>query len=420
MPGEFKLKKLPKLPIRPVLAFAAFTLAAPAALAQQQQQPEQPPPPPQPAQQTGLPEGLHLRAQLGVEHDSNVLRTANNEQSDTAFTAGLGLSFNRRYGLQNIRADIQAEGWWYQDHSDLNFNTLNYALGWDWRVTPRFHGVASADRREYREVTTNALGGNQVGYRTERVELLEGAFDVTASWRALAGVSHTQNESTQPGSWDGQPEIDWGHVGVGYELPSGSSVRLRYREGDGEYHDPAFTTFANLATDFRDHEWELSGRWPFSGKTTLDGRIAHLDRKHGARPQLDFSGWVGGANVAWEITGKTRLQGGWLHDLTATGTPLGGHVVSDRVFVAPVWAATGKTSFSLRYDYTRRRWEDVPAPSFDAGRRDTLQALAVGVDWSVLRMLTISGYLRGEKLDSSLPSADYNATVYGIAAKAIF
>lgn len=407
-----------KLPIRPALALVALAVAAPAVIAQQQPQPEQPPPPPPP--QTGLPEGLHLRAQAGVEHDSNVLRTSTNELSDTAFTGGLGLSFNRRYGLQNIRAEVQYNGWWYQDHSDLNFNTLNYGLAWDWQVTPRFHGVASADQKEYREVTTTAIGGNQVGRRTEQVQLLEGVWDATATWRALAGVSHTKNDSTQAGSWDGQPEITWGQLGVGYDLPSGSSVRFRYREGDGKYHDPTFTTFANLDTDFREHQYELTGRWPVTGKTTLDGRLAYLDRKHGARPQLDFSGWVGGANVSWEITGKTSLQGGWLHDLTATGTPLGGHVVSDRVFLAPVWAATGKTSFSLRYDYTKRHYEDVPPPSFDQGRRDTVQALALGVDWAVLRTLTISGYLREEKQDSSIPNTNYNATVFGILAKAIF
>ncbi|AMO24138.1 hypothetical protein UC35_16435 [Ramlibacter tataouinensis] len=394
-------------------------MATPAAFAQQQQQPEPPPPPPQP-QQTGLPEGLHLSAQAGVEHDSNVLRTATNEISDTALTGGLGLSFNRRYGLQRIRADVQAQWWWYSDQSDLDFHTLNYALAWDWSLTPRFHGVASADRREYREVTTTALGGNQVGSRVERVELLEGIFDVTATWRALAGISHTKNDSSQPGSWDGEPEINWWHVGVGYDLPSGSSVRLRYRQGDGEYHDPAFTTFAALNTDFKDSEWELSGRWTVTGKTTVDGRLAYLRREHDARPQLDFSGWVGGANANWEITGKTRLTAGYAHDLTSTGTPLGGHVVSDRLFLAPIWAATGKTSFSLRYDYTRRRWEDVPAPSFDSGRRDTVQALALGVDWSALRWLTVSGYLRQEKQSSSIPSAKYDATVFGVLAKATF
>ena len=89
-----------------------------------------------------IPEGLHLRGQAGVEHDSNVLRTTSNKISDTAWTAGVGLSFNKRYGLQNVRADIQADGWWYQNQSDLNFNTLNYLLAWDWSLTPRFHGVA--------------------------------------------------------------------------------------------------------------------------------------------------------------------------------------------------------------------------------------------------------------------------------------
>ena len=365
-------------------------------------------------------EGLHFGARLGVEHDSNVLRSSSGAVSDTAWTGGVGLKFNKRYSLQRIRADIEWDTWRYSDHSELNFNTLNYNLAWDWSVTPRFHGTVSADRKQFREVTFDPTGlTNIIGRRTERNELAEGAFEVGGPWSVLAGVSHYRTESTTPGSWDASPDIQFWQAGVGYEAASGSRLALRYKHGDGEYHDPTFAAFSALNTDFKDEEVELTARWAVTGKTTVDGRLAHVKRKHTASPQLDFDSNVGGVNANKNITGKTRVVGGWMHDLSATGLPTGGHVESDRFFVSPVWQATAKTSFNLRYDHTRREWKDVPAATFSSGRGETLQTIGAGVDWQALRTITVSGYIREEKLSSSI-NAGYRATVYGVIGRANF
>jgi exopolysaccharide biosynthesis operon protein EpsL len=397
-----------KLTIRSTLTLAALITVAPAVM----------------AQDADADEGLHVLGRLGLEHDSNVLRvpSAANPQSDTAWTAGIGLQYNKRFGLQRVRADIEGDTWRYQHHSDLNFNTINYALAWDWSVTPRFHGTVSADRRQYREVTTDPAGANLIGRRTERNELAEGVFEIDGPWRALAGVSHYRTESSQPGSWDASPDISFGQVGVGYEAASGSSVTARFKRGDGKYHDPTFATFAALDTDFRETEEELAVRWAYTGKTTVEGRIAHLKREHSNAPALDFGGMVGGINVAWDITGKTRLIAGWMHDLSATGLVTGGHVTSDRFFLAPVWHATAKTSFNLRYDHTKRDWQDIPATAPFTSRSETVESLQAGVDWQALRTIGLSAYIRQERQRANFNTVDtgYRATVYGILAKANF
>jgi len=393
-----------KLRIRTTLTLATLIMAAPAAF----------------AQDASADEGLHFGARLGLEHDSNVLRSTSGAVSDTAWTAGVGLKYNKRFSLQRVRADVEWDTWRYNDHSELNFRTLNYALAWDWSVTPRLHGTVSADRRQYREVTTDPVTvTNLIGRRTERTELAEGAFDVAGPWQVLAGVSHYRAESTQGFSWDGLPDITYWQVGAGYQASSGSSVVLRYKRGDGDYKDRTFASFAGLNSDFRDTEEELTARWSLTGKTTVDGRLAHVSRKHSAAPQLDFSGMAGALNVAWEITGKTRLTGGLARDISATGVAAGGHVTNDRFFIAPVWNATAKTAFNLRYDHTRRAWHDVPAGTFSAGRADTIESLQAGVDWQALRTITISGYARHEKLSSSI-NTGYRATVYGVTARANF
>jgi exopolysaccharide biosynthesis operon protein EpsL len=389
---------LKNLPIRPLLALTALC-AGQAAFG---------------AEPTDV---FQLRASAGVEHDDNVERAHNGGTTDQIGILSVGLAADKRIGLQRLRADVEATTYRYQDVDSLNYNTINYALALDWSITPRFHGVASADRRQTREVTTDSVTlVNRVGRRTERNELLEGVYEA-GPWRLLGGVQHTRSESTEPRSWDASPKVRSARVGVGYELASGTSLTARLRRGDGEYTDP---TPGAPTGDFNETETDVVLKWPLTGKTAVEARLGHLEREHDIAPQMDFSGWVGGASVAWEITGKTRLVAGVSHDLVASGLFTGGHVEADRIYLQPTWQATAKTAVNLRYDRGVRRWKDVPVVSPDQGRRDVVEYISAGVDWEARRNITVSSSLRREKLDTSLPSSSYSASIFAVAVKAKF
>jgi exopolysaccharide biosynthesis operon protein EpsL len=367
----------------------------------------------QDAQQVGV---FQLRAAAGIEHDDNVLRQSTGEISDSIGTLSVGVHADKRIGLQRLRGDIEASTYRYQDQTNLNYSTINYSAAWDWSITPHFHGVLSADRRQYREVSTDSITFvNRIGRRTERAEVLEGIYDVGAAVRLLGGVTHTSSESTEPRSWDASPRVRSARVGVGYETAKGTLLTLRARRGDGEYTDP---TPGAAAGDFKENEVELALKWPVTVKTAVEARVAHLRREHDLAPQLDFSGMVGGASVNWEITGKTRLIAGYQHDLLATGLLTGGHVETDRVYLTPVWQVSPQIAVNARYDRSERRWRDVPAGGADIGRNEHVETMGVGLDWEPRRVITVSTSLRSEKLSSSLPASSYKATVFGVAVKA--
>ena len=360
---------------------------------------------------------FQLRAMAGVEHDSNVLRTPGGGGAAPAVIHGVGRRAQGPVGGQRLRADVEANTYKYDKQSDLDYNVINYSLAWDWSLTPRLHGVASADRKQYREVATDPVAlVNRVGRRTERNEVFEGVYDAGARLRLLAGVSHSKAGSDQPATWDASPEVSSARVGAGYELGSGTSVYARYRRGDGEYTDP---TPGASRGDFKEDEFDVVLKWPVTGKTALEARLAHLDRSHDTGTQRDFSGLVGSAAVSWDVTGKTRVLAGVSRDLTATGLATGGHVQSNRFFIGPVWKATSLIAVNARYDHISRDWKDVPGGSSEVGRNESIRMLSAGVEWEPRRWLAVSGYVRGERQKSNLNSGYRNTTV-GAAVKAFF
>lgn len=359
---------------------------------------------------------LQFRALAGVEHESNVTRVNTGGVSDTAAILGVGLKADRRYGLQRVRADVEANTYRYNRNSSLDYDIFNYALAWDWSLTPRFHGVLGANQQQYRDVQLDPVAlVNRVGRRSDRTQLLEGVYEFGAAWRATGDLSHTESTSSLPNSWNGNPKINNARVGVGYEYPSGTTVYGRFRHGTGSYEDP---TVAGTG-DFRENEADVVLKWPATGKTTIDARLGHIRRRHDADTQRDFSGMVGSAVVAWSITGKTSLTGGLARDLGATGDIAGGRVRSDRLFIGPVWKVTPLVAVNLRYDHVRRQWEDVPAGSVNAGRNESARILSAAVEWQPLRWMTVSGYVRGERQTSNANTGYRNTTV-GAAVKAFF
>jgi exopolysaccharide biosynthesis operon protein EpsL len=297
------------------------------------------------------------------------------------------------------------------DHALDEFATRNNA--WDWKVTPALHGVASAERREYRDISQTSTG-SEIGVRTQRAKVLEGIYDIDGVWRALAGVSRISSSTTAPVSWDASPTVRSARVGGGYEWASGSSLFARFRRGEGDYNAPVLPA---TSADFRENETDVAFKWILTGKTSLDARLGHLRRTHSDAPARDFSGPVGGVNVVWLATGKTHVNGGVLHDLESAGLDTGGTVKNTRLYIMPVWKATAHTSVNARYERVNRSWRDIVPGLPDNGRKDIIESASIGVEWEPRRIVTLSASVRGERVKSNLVGNSYRNTAVMLGVK---
>lgn len=355
-------------------------------------------------------EGLTFRARAGVEHDDNILRSNGNEQSDTVTAIGVGLRYQKRVSQQTFVIDAELDQYNF-DELSTDYRTFNYSAAWNFRFGNRFDGILSADRRQFRDVTSAGAGAG-INRRTERNEGIEAGYRLGAAYRVLGGLQHNKVRSSDPTAWDANVEQTSGRVGLQFESARGSTAAIRYRHGQGEYDNAGGLA---AVTDFDDNEVDAVVRWVVSPKTSVDARLGYLNREHDNAPTRDFDGIVGSLAVNWEITAKTRLTAGWAHDLGSYLGGTGGHLSSDRFFVGPTWRATELITLSARYEHENRRYED--ATGADAGRRDRFNVGTLGADWQIRRTISVGAQLRHERRSSSLPAFNYRANVIGLTAR---
>ena len=363
---------------------------------------------------------VHVGA--GLEHDSNVLRTPSGQEiSDQVGSMSVGVKGNKEYGLQRFRLDAEATRYRYQNLTDLNYSTVNYLAAWDWQVTPRFQGVLSATRTQYRDVSrfTDISGVERAagtGGLTQRNEVLEGRYLIDGPWRVLGGFSHNSTTSQDARRdigvpLDASPSVRSVRVGAAYEFASGSEFTARVRRGNGEYKDLPAALGGNIG--FRETETEFGLKWPITAKTTLDGRVAYLQRTHSGNGALDFSGPVGEGNVTYLVTAKTRVLAGVSSELDSYQLGSPGHIRSTRVYVRPIYKPTEKTEVSLHYVHENREFSGAWAGSLDDGRRDTSQWVTAGFGYQALRNVSLAATLRYERRTSNVSFGNYRDVTAG-------
>lgn len=355
---------------------------------------------------------LRWRAAASVEHDSNVLR-APAAVSDEVGILSAGVRLDKRYSLQRLTLDAEAATHRFRDLSALDYRTLNYRAAWDFQVTPRLQGTASAQRRQYRDITDASTATARAARRLERDDLLEAAWLPGGGWRALAGVERSSSASDDPRSLESSPRVGSVRAGIGYDLASGALATLQWRRGEGEYR-------SGQAPDFRETEPFLTLRWPAGGRTTFQAQAGRLSRRHDTDGARDFRGAVGHAGITWTYSPRTRIEAGLARDLGSYEFAGGGHVRGWRWHLEPSWKPSAKTGLRLRLSHETRDWRTVSPAAPDAGREDRTRRAALMLEWLPVRPLTLTASVRGERRDSSLPAFDFRATLYALGAKLEF
>lgn len=369
------------------------------------------------------PETLLIQASQAFQRDSNIFRLSEqpnatpppgiSDRSDTVSTTTGGLRFNKAYSLQRFEAGFNVERYNYSRNSNLNFTAVNYAAAWRWAITPAFRGNLTTDRREFVDNLADVQGQGVVNRRTNRTTALDGGYDIDGVWRVLGGV-FTRDSKNSVRTFEGDSTVTGAEVGVRYQLPYATALEYRYRNGSGEYQNRLFGGLAGA--DFKDREHELRGEWRPGGRSTLQARIAYLDRQHDTLGARDFSGVTGQLDWGYEFTGKTSAVAGIVRELGSYQTTNSSYYEGTRLFFAPMWKATDKITVKGRYDYGMRDFKGPLPGNVDTGRKDKIHLASVSAEYQALRALKLMTWVQQDRRTSSEAFADYKSTAVGISA----
>ena len=378
-------------------------------------------------------------------YDSNVFRiapsvpsalvTGKPMRSDQVITSTATLSVNKLYGMQRFEASGSLVDNRYHNFNFLNFIAKNYNAAWNWYLTPYFHGKLSSTHKEALQNFGNLTGfinSSNRNIRTDEMYRFDGVFELNHSLHLVGGVSESVLKNSRITTQDFDNTVLSFEGGIRYVLPSGSSLTYNARSGQGDFFKrPApigGPTFFD--TRFQDMEHEIRLSWLVTGKTSIEARAGHFERKHAHFSQRDFSGFVGNFNINWAITGKTRLIASWARDLSNFQTAnnfqsslfqrySSSYVSSDRFSLAPVWQITEKTALRLRYEYNMRDYLG-PVLFFPDGRHDSIHSGQVSLDWQPVRAIFLSALLQRDHRSANLKAFEYDNIAGSISARLNF
>ncbi len=356
---------------------------------------------------------LSLHVQAGAERDSNILR-APDAVSDEIGVLSAGVRIDKRYSLQRLTPQAHANRYRFREFSNLDYSTYTYEGAWHFAFTPRLRGTVSARQSQLRDFSQVDAANPRVDLRTERRERAEVTLAGRGGWYTLAGVAHDRSRSDDPRSLEASPTVSSLLVGGGYEFPTGARLSAQLRRGEGDYGA------VSAGIDFREVEPSLALRWPLTAKTSLDARVGYLDRSHDTQPARDFQGLVGSSALRWEFSPRTSVEAGLARDLGSYQFGAGGRIQGWRLFIAPAWKPSEKTTLRFRHAMEWRDWRVVSPSSPDLGREDRTTWNTLALEWVPRRFLELSASARHERRHSNLPGLDFRATVYSLSARLNF
>jgi exopolysaccharide biosynthesis operon protein EpsL len=403
----------------------------------------------QAAAQPGFFNPFRVVLDSNLQFDSNVFRltpttvvpmTGQSTLSDRIIVSSATLRFDKSYGLQRIEGNVGVVDNRYNNFNFLDFTALNYGGAWHWNITPRLYGNLSGNHNEALNTFANLTGfANSANKNLRKADTvrLDGVYEVHGAWHLIGGISHDKFTNSKPFTPDFSSQIQSAEGGIRFMLPSGSSLTYKFRRGAGTFVSrPEPIESSRYDTGFTETENDIRLNWPVSGKTSIDARAGHLQRKHDNYSERDFSGFVGNFNLNYAMTGKTRLTASWARTLNnyQTGADSSGlnttffqdfassYMAIDRFSLGPTWQIDDKIALRMRYDYSMMDFlggVTTIATSLDQ-RSDKIHSGMLALDWQLHKAFSLNAMLNHENRSSNLSGFGFHRSAASLTARITF
>lgn len=371
--------------------------------------------------------GFAFNVSYQLQHDNNLFRLppgadavaliGNARTSDTIQVKSAGLSFDQRYSLQQVHAEVQLVDYDFQRFSRYDLSATNYKAHWDWAYTPELQGRLLAERSE----TVNSFDGTATSLASgnRRVQTRHGLdlrYQLDGQWRLQGGLSHRQDRRDQATVGEDDYRQNTVEAGVRRSFGSGSHITTRVGRSEGRNLNSGL-----VADDrFRQTNLWLDLLWAASGLTTVDLGLHSLSRSHPEAPGLDYSGLGARGSVKWQPTGKLLWTFTAASTLDSYQSADSTHARNNRLGVSGVWSLSARTAVRASVEHTRLQLLGHPSGGATNPRRDRSLDTTVGITWQPDDLFTLDASLSRRVRDSNQALYDYGSTLFSVGLTARF
>lgn len=377
---------------------------------------------------------IMLRLTTSIMWDANMFRLPDSApdpqlaqgipgKSDRITTTTLGLRIDKAYAQQRFQLDASQTATRYANFTFLDRDAFHYDGAWLWSLTPRISGKLSADHSEslipFTDLTRPVPNFRATDNRTFNLDAW-----LFGGWHVLAGATNTDVKTTQVFLAQPSYNSNTAEVGLKYLAGSGNLITATTRSTRGTNNNPgqALDLVNFIANEFRVRENELKTTWILSGKSTLNGRIARLDRHNEGLSQRDFSGTNGELGYIWLGRGGQQLNFSasrnvmpWTADTQAS------YRVDDRLSLSQSLLISNRITMRMSAYRLVSDFLGPVAPLTGPPRRDTLRSAQLAVDWSPpVRNLLLTGSVQRDRRSSSAAGFDFDDTIAMLSASLAF
>lgn len=381
---------------------------------------------------------FNLRAGVNVVRDDNLFRTPEGDprgrQSDTVTSTVAGIDFNKRFSLQEIRANLNWTHINYASHGYLDADAINYDARWLWATGSRLSGELAADRTEVPNSYAEFPELRDIRRRNLRVtenQRFALDFALFPSWHMIGELAHQNITNEQAIFADTDTEATSAGAGVKYTPASGNWASWMAKRYDGKYSKRNLDAARAFDNGYTQTGQEFRANWQFTGRSALNGRMEYIRREHDHFGVRDFSGWNGYLAYLYQYSVKTSFNLAYQRTLGTyqqyPGSPLAfsglySYFVGNGVSLGAQWAATEKIQVSARVGYTERefRGELQPLPAGMPRRLDKTTDGSLDLTYKATRWLELGAGVKAEKRNSNTDGFDFSDRRVMLSANIIF
>lgn len=368
-----------------------------------------------------------------IRYDSNYFRLSDeptNNRIDGAFSpanqgsaltrlAGAGLRIQKAYSLQDVLIDATVTRYTYSNFSSLDATGHDVNARYNFKITPEIGGAVIY--KSTAVPTDQADTGFQTvsNIRTTTLKRLDTDWLSGAALHPRISVFEETNNSDLPIFQLENSKTRSVAASLIYLFPSNNTVEAYYRKANGSYQDLLPDATSQLATTFREYQTGARVLWLFNGLSTLSADAGYLNREHAGLAARNFSGFVANVALAYQITGRTRIQLYAARQLYSSQSDISSFAIEESATLSANYAATNTITMIPSVQYVRRNFED-PVTTIPVQLRQISRQGNVEVRWAPLRQLDLSVIVGHESRAATLSGYQYTNRSGQIVAKLHF